>query len=350
MNIPFKRIKPTIKPTRLTKLRVAAAARYIISVLISVWTLSASALEGEKMPAPPQLHAGYTLRFDDFILKSLELRWKMPDLKEVKEGNNKLLYINLYTDRNTRIADLNLAVNFGGMYYGFNDDKYENLKIYFTANYLEGDKSDSSTVELAGVNPRKFSTLKLVVKDNVLSVFAGAKEYELLTHVPIKQRITGVSLNSEHTIDIDALYLSKAPFNAGDIQTDIRSAWVRERLQSVSPQSIEGVYHYLDSDLNDKRAIKGGDYIFYLRPAEAGVYELIYLDGAKANNALWQEGMIKGRLKPTIFENHYDVEWYDSQMANDFEELWAEFTSGTILTIHFPLEKSQLRFYRLPFY
>ncbi len=58
--------------------------------------------------------------------------------------------------------------------------------------------------------------------------------------------------------------------------------------------------------------------------------------------------MLKGRLKPTIFVGHYDLEWIDSTFAPIDRDIHATITDGAILTLSFPLLKTTLRFSRMP--
>ena len=72
---------------------------------------------------------------------------------------------------------------------------------------------------------------------------------------------------------------------------------------------------------------------------------LIYLSGAQINQINWVEGMIKGRLRPTIFQNHYDLIWYDSMFDIIDTDAYATIVDS-ILTLEFPLYKTQIRFYK----
>lgn len=58
--------------------------------------------------------------------------------------------------------------------------------------------------------------------------------------------------------------------------------------------------------------------------------------------------MLKGRLRPTIFENHYTLEWIDSEFRTMTEDMHADIEQGAILTLSFPLLKTTLRFSKVP--
>lgn len=74
-------------------------------------------------------------------------------------------------------------------------------------------------------------------------------------------------------------------------------------------------------------------------------YLIIYLSGAETNSSNWKEGMIKGRLKATIFQNHYDLEWYDSLFELIDVDAYASI-NNSILTLEFPLYKAKVRFFK----
>ena len=58
--------------------------------------------------------------------------------------------------------------------------------------------------------------------------------------------------------------------------------------------------------------------------------------------------MLKGRLRPGIFENHYSLEWIDAEFEPVTEDIHADISQGAILTLSFPLLKTTLRFSKMP--
>lgn len=56
--------------------------------------------------------------------------------------------------------------------------------------------------------------------------------------------------------------------------------------------------------------------------------------------------MVKGRMFATGFENHYALQWFDSDMLPVGTEISADFTAPSLLSFNFPLLKSTLRFSR----
>lgn len=125
---------------------------------------------------------------------------------------------------------------------------------------------------------------------------------------------------------------------------------------AASRDSVEGYWEYLDRDVEAKAVslaahyrlatVRNGDAIdiIYLGPVNAAEGH----DGAVASEA-WQPLMVKGRLRPTIFINSYDLEWADGARLTLYTtETYATLEARcTILTINFPLFRSSFRFRRL---
>jgi hypothetical protein len=118
---------------------------------------------------------------------------------------------------------------------------------------------------------------------------------------------------------------------------------LKEKFHS-NQQIHEGFWSYLDRNNDAKYAIVGGRYRIAL-VKDNDDYLLIYLSGAQTNQINWAEGMIKGRLRPTIFHNHYDLIWYDSMFDIIDTDAYATIVDS-ILTLEFPLYKTQIRFYK----
>lgn len=325
----------------------------LLCVLIHCFAM-AYAVEGVKRLDSASIPQGGSYMFEDLNFRSFEMRWKLSDMKAVKTGENEVFKLTFYDGAGAKLYCLDLSMMNDGSSYGFNDDKFENLNVSVGVERCSCGNPAMDDAVLAGVSPVKYSTLKVAIADGRLSVFAGEKEYKFSYQSPLLDTaqpagmVKALELEAVRPIDVSFLYISESGRDISDLQTGMDLQWVRERMENVAPQSLEGVYRYLDSDLNDRRVAKGGDYTIYLHPVGKDEYEIIYLSGAKSNSSMWEPGMVKGRLLPTIFENHYNVVWFDCSGASDFEELWADFTAGPILTVRFPLEKSQLRFYRLP--
>lgn len=114
----------------------------------------------------------------------------------------------------------------------------------------------------------------------------------------------------------------------------------------ASRDSLEGYWQYLDRNIS-----KGGvDFASGYRIAtvrDGDCYQVVYLG---EDNGAWKPLMVKGLLHPTIFINHFDLEWLDAQRLNNFtHETSATISeSESILTLSFPLFGAQVRFRRIP--
>lgn len=114
-----------------------------------------------------------------------------------------------------------------------------------------------------------------------------------------------------------------------------------------STDKFEGIWEYLDRDINIDKASFGGAYrLATVSNAQDG-YDILYLGGAEVNSALWHPLQTKGRIFPTIFIDNFDLEWQDADGKLLKEDNNAQFSQdGSILTLRFPLYRSQLRFSR----
>lgn len=122
--------------------------------------------------------------------------------------------------------------------------------------------------------------------------------------------------------------------------------WTVEALDEYFAQSAdpaEGYWKYLDRDMQDDWLRLGGRYTLAVVRADDG-YDLIYIDGAQVKKTMWQTGMLKGHMTKTIFNGNYDLTWIDATMEPIEKDAQASIENGVILTLSFPVYKSQVRF------
>lgn len=118
---------------------------------------------------------------------------------------------------------------------------------------------------------------------------------------------------------------------------------------AASKDVYESFWTYLDRDTDITKAVPGGRYTIATVSDGHGSYEIIYLEGIGHETSLWEPFTIKGHLCPTIFADHFNLQWSDiygrvaDKEANAYIEL-----QGTILRLSFPLLKSSIRFSRVP--
>jgi hypothetical protein len=129
-------------------------------------------------------------------------------------------------------------------------------------------------------------------------------------------------------------------------QVNTTTLWTREELDAYLEQSadpVEGYWKYLDRDMQDEWLRLGGRYTLAVVRADDG-YDLIYIDGAQVKKSQWQWGMLKGHITKTQFSGNYDLRWIDATMEPIEKDAYATVENGIILTLNFPVFKSQVRF------
>lgn len=104
--------------------------------------------------------------------------------------------------------------------------------------------------------------------------------------------------------------------------------------------AMEGVWEYLDRDIDAARARLGQKYTLFCVRTDTG-YDLLTLDGVDGSP------VVKGKLVQTAFEEHYDLRWLstDGYIA-DTEASAAVAVEGEVLELNFPNLGSRLRFRR----
>lgn len=196
-----------------------------------------------------------------------------------------------------------------------------------------------------------YNTLRLGVdclNDEVL-VSGGGRRVEDVFKVSVPDVKSAVALRvwSRGELAVSSLSLEtvRSP------QVELSTSWTQESLIAhfrESKDSIEGYWQYLDRENDPAYARPGGRYLLAVVKAESGGYDIIYVDGAEKMRDEWKPMMLKGRLKPTIFVDHFDLEWIDSTFESLERDIHATVTDKAILALSFPLLKTVMRFSRVP--
>lgn len=138
------------------------------------------------------------------------------------------------------------------------------------------------------------------------------------------------------------------PDMAGMLDRGLTAEDIDSLIAAAPSGGIVGKWEYLDMDYDDVQAHPGGYYTFAVVPAPDGdCFDIIYISGARVGADQWHEGMLKGRLIPTIFQDHYDLEWYDASMNLHTVDCNASMEQGVILNMSFPALRTSIRFSRL---
>ena len=150
--------------------------------------------------------------------------------------------------------------------------------------------------------------------------------------------------SSPASVSLFAIEESTSPHNR--YATDWTVETLCAHLQA-STDSVEGFWKYLDRQNDPVYARLGGRYELATVKNPCGNYDIIYIGGAETMAPQWTACMLKGKLIPTIFTDHFDLEWVDSTFGYMKEDVHASITEGNILTLNFPLLKSSIRFSRV---
>jgi len=322
-------------------------------------------VEGKSFP----LHLGkgesLTVNLDTLAgSHSFEVRVAVPDNRN-SNGIGKKGWQLVWADRN-QTPLRKLSVRWGNERLGDPTDRRYMLVCV--------DSIDSAGAESRILEKKLFEGVNLYGGWNTLSVeenFAGAEmwigddmEYSIgkLGHPS-----GAASVTLEGTGKTDVEYFAYVP--VPDPAVRLHTGWTEPDLISYLKEHAsgpEGLWQFLDRDTNARWAEPGGTYLLAIvrhdsdkdvqefvpggfRPGRyTRVYDVIYLDDARVNSRNWKPGMLKGQLYSTIFENHYQLVWFDAGMELIDEELSADMIDGAIVSFNFPLLHSIMRFARVP--
>lgn len=135
-------------------------------------------------------------------------------------------------------------------------------------------------------------------------------------------------------------------FDVVDVDTAFNISSLERQIRK-SGDPIVGFYTYFDRE-NDPKFAEPGGYYKLAVIGDGDGYRIIYLDGAKVGADIWRCGMVKGRLTPTMFKSHFDLEWIDAKGEKMTKEQFAVFdTALRLLELNFPLYNTKIRFRRV---
>ena len=190
------------------------------------------------------------------------------------------------------------------------------------------------------------NTLAVDVDERGVTVSIGKNELEQVLEASIA-RPTGL-VQVGYLVGPGArVAIERAVLTIGnEKQAEATATWTLEELDRYlenSSDPVEGYWKYLDRDMEDKWLRLGGRYTLAVVQAGDG-YDLIYVSGAQVMKQQWQPGMAKGHISKTAFTGNYDLVWTDATMEALGEDAYATVENGVILTLNFPVYKSQVRF------
>lgn len=214
-------------------------------------------------------------------------------------------------------------------------------------------REGGNTTELAQATLSKgvsleddMNTLCVDVDERGVKVSIGKNELQQILEADIKRPAEVVQVG--YLVGAGArVAIERAVLTIDNEQQVITTtSWTREALDEYFATSVdpnEGYWKYLDRDMQDDWLRLGGRYTLAVVRSDDG-YDIIYLEGAQVKKSLWHEGMLKGHMTKTVFSGNYDATWIDATMEPIEKDVQATIENGVILTLYFPVYKSQVRF------
>lgn len=186
--------------------------------------------------------------------------------------------------------------------------------------------------------------VRLDPEEHRLSVSGGGRGVKSIFESEMPFSPKKIELWSRGELTVSSLVMERAR----QPQSVLATIWTAESLNARFRESSdpnEGFWRYLDRENDPQYARPGGRYLLAVVKNDNGEdYDIIYVDGAETFSSRWKTMMLKGRLRSTIFENHFDLEWIDATFEPIRRDIHASITGGSILTLSFPLLKTTLRF------
>lgn len=194
--------------------------------------------------------------------------------------------------------------------------------------------------------PNKYNTFQIKVDNGVLSLSAGNKELSTLfscEYIPQKTFSAGI-VAGKNKISIKRIEFKSIPDKRVSNKTSYTQADVEQAVKNTGNDFYVGFWRYFDRNTDDSRFELGGKYTIALVPTDSG-YNILYISGANRFSSYWSPYMKKGALVRTPFYNQYEIHWFTADKNLYFDECYAS-VSEDILTLHFPIQQSTVRFYR----
>lgn len=215
-----------------------------------------------------------------------------------------------------------------------------------------------SEVDGMRMSAGSLNTLSLTLSEGQLHISGGGERSKELCEVNLTQPFTATDAHvwsqGELLVTVFSSEICQAPHFA--LATDHTPESLQRRFTSAH-DPVEGYWTYFDRSNDPMYARLGGQYTLAVvrndsipSADRAGAsYDIVYISGAKTLGHYWKPMMLKGRLRPTIFQGHYDLEWTDSTFDTITEDIHAILDSDdALLTLAFPLLKTTIRFSKAP--
>ena len=279
---------------------------------------------------------------DNILSVDIEARVKVFQNRE-RDGKSKSLWRLLWN-----FKSLN---NYNYIELSWNNTNYGDIldtrqAIVNIVEVKNGHHYIEKSVELEhGVNlSTGFNTILVEAEQTKYNVFVGEDELVYLGTFSNDSLMGACGLLTSVNSYVSSFVVDTDYDISKTLYTQNNKHSLKEKFNSSSSSLVEGFWNYLDRNNDPDWTRLGGRYQLAL-VQNGDDFDIIYIGGAEINKSYWKEGMIKGRLKSTIFQNHYDLEWYDSMFDLIDEDAHATI-ENSILTLDFPVYKTQIRFYK----
>lgn len=311
----------------------------LTGLLLIIFAAEASALSGVLFVGDKKLNRGDSLEVgcDSGIVKSLELVMSVGNAWRRSATDQPLCRVSLLSADSNELSAVEIML---GRIISADDDASRRFILTFPG-------CDRLPVETDVQASARTCSLQLINgENNDWETWFGNEIYTPSGMISGLGNVAAVRIKALLPVEVISVNIDSRPQPATR-DTQWRSAGDVERYLAGAPYDmVEGVYSYMDCDLDTRRARRGGDYRIAVVKAGNG-YDLIYLGGAEVNAGDWREGMRKGHVEPTVFQDNYTLRWTDATGDDCFEGAWASIT-GAIMELHFPAESATLRFSREP--
>lgn len=329
----------------------------LTAFIISVWSMSACGRTLTKrlyMPMPVELRDSFltlSLGSDPSVGTQLvDVRGAMAGIGERPGLATAYWGIDLIGGGDT----LRLTLRHGNSAFGDLLDKRVNMLTASIGGRVVEEKDVAQFESSSGV----YNTIRLTIdrESEELTVSGGGKSVADIFTIPLRPMEVPEELRvwSRGRLTLSSVSMESA-FSP---QKTLATAWTQDSLTAYlknSDDPLEGYWQYLDRENDPQYARPGGRYLLAVVRSAAGNeleedtgYDIIYVSGAETYRDRWSPMMLKGRLRPTIFQDHYDLHWIDSSFEPIERDIHANVTDGSILSLSFPLLKTTLRFSKMP--
>lgn len=245
---------------------------------------------------------------------------------------------------------LKVTLQFGNRDYGdFLDRKIARVTVERNGVVL-AQKEVEGFVGIAGA----YNSIGLKLTGSRLSVTGGGHKPDRLIDVTLDAVFSphDVALWSRGAVKV-SMFVAESGRQPSRV---LASGWDIERLTErfrKSDDPLEGFWAYFDRQNDPAYARLGGRYrLAIVRRGEHAdpfkEYDMVLVDGAQTLASRWEPMMLKGRLKSTVFQDHYDMEWIDSTFEPLTEDVHAALEETALLTLSFPMYKTVIRFSKEP--